>query len=357
MERSDTVGFTGSKALEYLCVDAFITDMVTARALTTAFELNIIDTLNADVSASYDVLEKGAPYICGGLKLLLRLLVDSDILENSGDQYRLTAKFVAALQYRDLLQAKLDFAHIAAHDFIDSFSFLLTAPIEFMKRSGMFRLFNYGLALENTPENRKQTERWMRITTVLTRYEAYACLSLHSFGTYRRMLDVGGNSGEFALQACRWCPDLKAMVFDLPVVCAIGQDHVCKEPESERIRFVKGNARMDALPEGCDLITFKSMLHDWPEEEARRFLQKACQALEPGGTLLIFERGPFEVGKTGLLYANIPILLFAHTLRLPDFYLRCLAENGMQQVAVQWINLEMPFFLVTGVKGKSGFRS
>lgn len=350
MEHSDLERQNISPVIDYLCVDDFIKDMVSARALTTAFELNIIDTLNAGPPVTSDTIEKDFPQISGGLKLLVRLLTDGGVLENMGGQYRLTAKFAAALRYRDLLQAKLDFAHIAAHDFIDSFSFLIAAPGEFMKRSGMFRLFNYALALESTPENRQLTERWMRITTVLTRYEAYACFSLHSFGKHRRMLDIGGNSGEFALQACKRCPELEATVFDLPVVCEIGSEHLAGKPESERIRFIKGNARADSLPGGFDLITFKSMLHDWPEEEARKFIYKACDALEPGGTLLIFERGPFEIGASGLSYSNLPILLFSHTLRSPHLYMEYLAGNGFHQVKVQWIELEIPFFLVTAVK-------
>ena len=353
MARSDSETESNSAILDYLCVDEFIKDMVSARALTTAFELNIIDTLIAGTPVNDELLKKDFPQISGGLQLLVRLLAAGGVLESGGSQYRLTAKFVAALRYRDLMEAKLDFAHIAAHDFIDSFSFLIAAPGEFMKRSGMFRLFNYALALEVTPENRQQTERWVRITTVLTRYEAQACLSLHSFGDYRRMLDIGGNSGEFALQACRMCQELEATVFDLPVVCDIGYDHVCANPEVERLHFIKGNARTDALPGGFDLITFKSMLHDWPGEEARKFIGKACSVLEPGGTLLIFERGPFEIGESGLAYSNIPILLFSHTLRSPDLYVECLAENGFQQITVQWIELEMPFFLVTGVKPTS----
>ena len=350
MEHSEMKGQKGGKPFDYLRVDDFIENMVAARALTTAFELHLIDTLNVNRSATYDVLKQVIPSSHDGLKLLLKLLADSGVLENIDDHYSLTPKFISALQYRDLLLAKLDFSHIAAHDFIDSFSVVITDPIEFMKRSGMFRLFNYGNALESSPQNRNLTKRWMRITTLLTRYEAHACFSLHGFGNYRRMLDIGGNSGEFALQACRIFPELRATVFDLPVVCDIGCEHVRKEPESARINFIKGNARTDGLPEGFDLITFKSMLHDWPEEEVRKFLHKACNALEPGGTLLIFERGPFEIGETGLSYSKIPIFLFAHTLRSPDLYLECLAEKGFHQITVQWIDLELPFFLVTGVK-------
>lgn len=340
----------GSTLLDYLCVDEFITEMVAARALTSAFELAVIDTLAAGTPATCDALAQEIRVPKAGLKLLLRLLENTGVLEKTGEQYRLTARFSAALRYRDLLLAKLDFAHIASHDFINLFSVLIADPVEFMKRAGMFRLFDYGNALVSTPESRNLTARWVRITTMLTRYEAQVCFALHPVGAYRRMLDVGGNSGEFALQACRSNPDLVATVFDLPVVCDIGSNHLCHEPEAGRIKFIKGNARADALPEGNDLITFKSMLHDWPDQEVRGFLRTACQALEPGGTLLIFERGPFEIGAAGLPYSIIPFLLFAHTFRSPDLYVECLAEGGLSDISVRWIDLEMPFFIVTGSK-------
>lgn len=353
MGSSEMVGQTSSGSLDYLRVNYFIKDMVSARALTSAFELRLIDTLADGGPVPFDSLRQVVSATDNGLKLLLALLIKAGVLETSGDNYSLAPDFILALQYRDLLLAKLDFAHIAAHDYIDLLSQLVAEPLGFMKRSGMFHLFNYGNALEYTPENRKHTERWVRITTTLTRYEAHACFLLHDFGKYRRMLDIGGNSGEFALQACRTCPELRATVLDLPIVCDIGNDYLLGKPESTRICFTKGNARTDALPAGFDLVTFKSMLHDWPEEYVRSFIKNACRALEPGGTLLIFERGPFEMDEAGLPYSDIPILLFAHTLRSPDLYVECLAENGLQQIALQWIDLEMPFFVVTGVKGFS----
>jgi SAM-dependent methyltransferase len=324
--------------------------MTSARALSTAFELSLIDILGSRDVTEFTEIKRLIPLEDGGLRLLLGLLAEGGVVLASDNHYCLTPAFAAALKYRDLLVAKLDFAHIAAHDFIDSFSYLLVNPQEFRKRSGMFRLFNYGNALVSNPENRRLTERWLRITSALTRYESHVCFASHSFAPYRRMLDIGGNSGEFALQACRAHPGLTATVLDLPVVCDIGVDHVHDEPESKRIDFISGDARTDTLPSGFDLITFKSMLHDWPEVEVRTFLYKACNALELGGTLLIFERGRIDFDQGPLSYATLPLLLFAHTLRSPDLYRRCLVDYGLQQVSVQWIRLEVPFFIVSGVK-------
>jgi SAM-dependent methyltransferase len=102
---------------------------------------------------------------------------------------------------------------------------------------------------------------------------------------------------------------------------------------------------VDPLPAGFDLITFKSFLHDWPDSEARRLIASASNALAPGGTLLIFERGPLPASFS---YAMIPLLPFFRSFRSPDFYHEQLGAVGLRDIRIQEVELEMKFFLVTG---------
>jgi len=161
---------------------------------------------------------------------------------------------------------------------------------------------------------------------------------------------VGGNSGEFALQVCRQHPRIRATVVDLPLVCDIGAEHVSTEPESSRISFIKGDALKMKLPSSCDVLGFKSVLHDWPEDAVRVFIRKAGRALDSGGTLLIFERGPISPGGIEPSYATIPILLFFRFYRDPSIYLNLLAEAGFHDVGVEHIQLDTPFFLISATK-------
>src|SRR5436305_1534224 len=85
------------------------------------------------------------------------------------------------------------------------------------------------------------------LKAALARYEAPVCLAHYDFGRHRRLLDVGGNSGEFALRLCRRHPALRATVLDLPTVCAIGRQHLRRDPEADRITFLPGNAVTDPL--------------------------------------------------------------------------------------------------------------
>jgi SAM-dependent methyltransferase len=342
--------YNQSAEFDYLSVDSFIKSIVDARALASAFELRLIDHLVKNQPLALDDLKKRFRSDAQGLQLLLNLLMSNRVVEESNGEIRLTQQFMNVLRYRDLLEAKLEFSNFALPDFMDLFTLLIQNPDRFNQHARIFDLFGYSRCFEYNPENYKLTKRWMRITTSLTKYEAQVCMKYHDFGQCQRLLDIGGNSGEFVLQICKRYPGIVATVFDLPLVCDIGEEYIRSEPEADRIKFIKGNALTDTLPKGFDLITFKSMLHDWPAKEAKRLIVKASQSLEPGGTLLIFERGPLEVSETTLPYSMIPFLLFFRSFRSPVIYEEQLGDSDFQDISVQEINLETPFYLVTARK-------
>lgn len=333
---------------EYLSVEGFLKTLIDARALKTAFELRLIDHLARIESTTVDSLTEGFPGDRRGLRLLLNLLRANRVLAEREGTIALSPEFRTALRYRDLLETKLEYVEFVLPDFTDLFTTAIHDPQAFRRQARTYRLFSYDRALGERPEDYEATRRWMRITTCLTKYESRMCMRHHDFGAYKRILDVGGNSGEFVLQICRRYPSIAATVFDLPLVCEVGRAHVASGPEGARITFVSGNALTDPLPDGHDLVSFKSMLHDWPEREARHLIVRASHALTPGGTLLIFERGPISVDEPS--YATIPLLLFFRSFRSPATYTEQLAALGFQDVDVRWIDLEMPFFLVTGRK-------
>ena len=350
MNSSDGQRRPSPSALEFLVVDEFLKTLVDARALRTAFELGLIDRLIEHRSGSIEALGRAVGADRQGMRFLLDLLRANAVIDERNGDVRFTRRFLTALRYRDLLEAKLDFAGFTINDFADLFTALVRDPGGFMGQARLYQLFDYRRCLDLRPENFAPTRAWMRLTSALTRYEALACMELHDFGGHRRMLDIGGNSGEFVLQLCRRHPELRGTVLDLPLVCEIGMEHVLAEPEHAQISFIKSDVRSEPLPLGYDLISFKSMLHDWPAQEARQFIDKAARALSPGGTLMIFERGPLQVASQTPPMSMLPILLFFRSYRPPQDYVSQLQALGFRDVKQQEIQLDSPFFLVTGRK-------
>src|SRR5262245_11134045 len=112
-------------AHDFLIVDDFLRDVTHARALKTALELRVIDRLLEGKPASDAELAAALGVDARGLQFLLELLLGAGVLDLASGRYRLHARFLKALEFRDLLEAKLDFAGLVAPDLVE----LLTAAV------------------------------------------------------------------------------------------------------------------------------------------------------------------------------------------------------------------------------------
>ncbi|MBD8909663.1 methyltransferase type 12 [Methylorubrum zatmanii] len=332
-------------------VDRFLDSEAAAQALVFALESGLIDRLarRADTAAAglaADLRIAAPQFDC-----LAGLLVGAGIaVEPAPGRIGLSEAFRAVLPCRDLIEAKLAFAAAAAEDLRRHFPAFVAELPAFMAASRTFELFRYDRCFELSPENLEATRRWVSYTTCLTRYEAGPCLDRIEPARHRRLLDLGGNSGEFAAQACRRAPALAATVFDLPVVCALGRENLAGRAEGARVAFLPGDMRRDPLPEGHDLVTFKSVLHDWPAEEARALLDRAGQALMPGGRLVIYERAPMPLRERAPGYVRSADLVFQPFFRDVDLYAEVLTDLGFVDLAVRRLDLETPFHLIVARK-------
>lgn len=326
----------------YRATAPFLAAFPGTAALGEALRCGLLDALEAG-DATHAALAQAARLPPAGLALLLALLRSAGVTEAAPTGERLTGAFRTALPHRALLEAKLEGAAVSLPDAAAHLGPLLRDRAAFMERAQIFALYRYDLALGTDEAALAATSRWMRLTTALTRHEAPVLLALHGFGGVHRLLEPGGNSGEMALHLTRAHPALSVTVLDLPAVCALGQRHVGAAP---RIGFRPTDLRQEAMPPGHDAVLFKSMLHDWPEAEARRFLTLARDALPPGGEVVVFERAPIGVGDA-VGAGQLQDMLFHGFYRPPGWYAGQLAALGLRDVAVRQVVLDWPFGLVT----------
>ena len=334
---------------EFLSVNQFLDTEMDVRAIKSAMELGLIDALSGGpvVLGSFAAERAINPV---GLRLLVGMLEANGVIMRTGDLAELTAQFVVALRFRDLLESRIAFADLAWPDIHALFTSLLVDLPQFMARSKVFELFRYDRCVEVTPENLAATSAWTRFTTCLTRYEAQAVLDAVDLKSVTTLIDLGGNTGEFAVQLCRRHPDIAAVVVDLPVVCELGRRHVTASTDAAlaaRVRFFPADMRKDPLPEAADLVSFKSVLHDWPDADAERLLECGCQLVRPGGRLLIFERSPIELKGRKVPYSMAPDLVFLHFLRPAALYLSTLARLGFEAIEHRQIELDIGFHLIS----------
>jgi SAM-dependent methyltransferase len=109
-----------------------------------------------------------------------------------------------------------------------------------------------------------------------------------AWGKYKSFVDVGTAQGDTAVQIALAHPHLTGVGFDLDAVRPVFEEYVVEQGLRERLEFVAGDFFKDPLPK-ADAITMGHILHDWNLDEKKQIIQKAWDALPPGGALIVYE--------------------------------------------------------------------
>ncbi|MAI32908.1 MAG: hypothetical protein CMM07_14710 [Rhodopirellula sp.] len=337
---------TAQKYQHYLEVDQFLQCAIGAKALLTALQMGLIDHLINTERESERALSQQLHLHPDGLRVLLSVLKSNGVLVSKSNTWSFTETFRQVLCYLDLIRCKLEMAMEVSDDYFQNLDVFAKSPQEFQQQSKLFQIFDYSKLLKVTPANCAHAARWMRYTTVLTKYETLALIDHVSLERFENAIDLGGNSGEFARQLIHAFPKLSFTVADLPVVCEVGHRHVSSFPDTKNVRFQTWDLRAEPVASGFDLISCKSLLHDWPLEGARELLLKIRHAVKPGGMLMIFERAKWNPDDYPWSFGELPIRLFHYSYRHPDIYRTWLEEDGWSHINVQMIDLDVPFMLI-----------
>ena len=105
----------------------------------------------------------------------------------------------------------------------------------------------------------------------------------------KRLLDFGGGPGTYAIHFCQKEPAMQAVVFDLPGTRPFAEATIARFGLSDRIRFAAGDYHEDPLTEVYDVVWISHILHAENEDNCRRIIRKAVDALEMGGLLVIHD--------------------------------------------------------------------
>ena len=119
---------------------------------------------------------------------------------------------------------------------------------------------------------------------------------------HRTLLDLGGNTGRWALQCVRYSPDVSVTILDLPGLVALAQHSIADLGFQARVSThaidVLDHSR--PFPEGFDAIWMGQFLMCFAEEDVLKLLERAAAAMSENATLYIldnfWDRQAFEIG-------------------------------------------------------------
>ena len=247
------------------------------RALCTAMDYDIFTLLEKSKTAKEVAEEIGTDFEI--TKKFLNALVALKLLSKINDKYINTA--LAGTYFvkgKPFYQGNL--VNLVAKDY-DTWSKLGQA----LKEGGI---------QQKTDE--KQWSTFNQKSFILAMAEASMKGTLHKvtkqivdipeFKNAKKLIDLGGGHGLYAIAFAQMNPDLKAIVFDLSPVVEVTKDFILQYGMEDRVKVMAGDFNKDDFGNGYDIIFVSHSLFYQPKEAMHRPLEKIHKALKDGGILI-----------------------------------------------------------------------
>ncbi|MGZ4067594.1 MAG: methyltransferase [Bacteroidia bacterium] len=196
-------------------------------------------------------------------------------------------------------------------------------------------LFDLDKSIANEkPEGLKEFGSWKTVYEALAHLPADVQKSWFAFDHYysdvafpevlgkvfrhapQTLLDIGGNTGKWAIECCKYNKDVQVTIMDLPGQTNMAEKNIANLGFADRVKFYKTNILDESLPfpKGYDAIWMSQFLDCFSDKEIVSILKRCYNALNEGGKVYIlepfwdrqrFEASAFCLQMTSLYFTTI----------------------------------------------------
>ncbi len=156
-------------------------------------------------------------------------------------------------------------------------------------------------------------------------------------GGIKKILDIGGNTGKWAIASAKFVPDLDITIMDLPGQLKVAEEKVKQAGLSDRIHFYPANLLdpQTVFPKGFDAIWMSQFLDCFSETEIISILKKCYDAVSDDQYVLILEAfwdtQRFEAAAFCLQQTSVYFTALANgnsQMYHSDIFIRCVEKAG-----------------------------
>ncbi|MGI2259699.1 methyltransferase [Shewanella sp. GXUN23E] len=222
-----------------------------------------------------------------GIKVLLDMALSAGIVLWRDERYVL-GKLGYFLLHDGMTRANMDFTA----DVCYAAMMHLTESITDGKPAGLKELGNWPTiyeGLSQLPEKAK--ESWFQFDHFYSD-RSFPVLLERVFADKPKMLvDIGGNTGKWALQCCQYDADVEVTIVDLPQQLAMARENALANGFGERIHGWPANMLNpeQTLPAGADVWWMSQFLDCFSPMEILQILRKVRATMEPDARVYILE--------------------------------------------------------------------
>jgi 3-hydroxy-5-methyl-1-naphthoate 3-O-methyltransferase len=128
---------------------------------------------------------------------------------------------------------------------------------------------------------------------------AIALTKVFDFSKFKRMMDIGGGSGAYAIQVVKKYSNMTATVLDLKPVCKVADRYIEWFNLKNRIQTKALDFFNEELPTGCDIAFLSHIVHDYNGDKVRLLFKKIYHSLPEGNSAIIISEWLLNDEKTG----------------------------------------------------------
>jgi hypothetical protein len=108
---------------------------------------------------------------------------------------------------------------------------------------------------------------------------AMALAKVFDFSSYNKLMDIGGGSGVYAIEAVKQNPDMSAVVLELEPACRVADQYIKRFNLQNKIHTQILDFFKDNLPTGYDVAFLSHIIHFLDEEKDNILLKKIYDSL------------------------------------------------------------------------------
>lgn len=207
------------------------------------------------------------------------------------------------------------------------------------------------------PEGLKELGNWPTIYDSLSELPSHIQKSWFDFDHYysdaafpevlpyifkqrtRTILDIGGNTGKWALKCLQYDSEVEVTIMDLPGQVGIAKAKIEEAGFANRIHYHVGNVLDESqpLPGKFDVIWMSQFLDCFSESQVVSVLARCRKALAPGGGLYILEpfwdRQHFEASAFALQQTSLYFTTMANgnsQMYKSERLIECIKKSGFE---------------------------
>jgi ubiquinone/menaquinone biosynthesis C-methylase UbiE len=153
----------------------------------------------------------------------------------------------------------------------------------------------------------------------------------------KKILDIGGNTGKWAIASAKHDADIHITIMDLPGQLNVARTKIEKLGLSERVSFLPGNILDESfqIPKGFDVMWMSQFLDCFSEAEIVSILKRCYEALDDNGQVIILEpfwdRQQFEVAAFCLQQTSLYFTVLANgnsQMYSSEVFINCIKKAG-----------------------------